>query len=213
MADDRFAEAGYGGRPVGFGFRAAILLVDFQLAFTDPRYPMGRSDYVARAVERTAELLDAAAPLGIPVAACNVGWSDERGMPYWKAEACYQGMAIGDEGLELDPRIVRPGQYHFTKGAPSMFFGTPLITFLVKQRIDTVVIAGCTTSGCVRATIIDAFSHGFRVIVPEPCCGDQDEVAHAANLADVGRRYADVLTFDATLEGLRGLARHGESNA
>lgn len=204
--EDRFAAAGYGGRPVGWGERAAILIVDYQLAFTDPRYQMGRSDHVTRAVDATAALLDAAAPLGVPVAACNVGWSDLRGMPYWKAEGCYHGMAPGDEGLVLDPRIDRAGQYQFTKVAPSMFFGTPLTTFLARERIDTVIVTGCTTSGCVRATIVDAFSHGYRTIVPAACCGDQDQSAHDANLTDVGRRYADVLTLDATIAGLRRLA-------
>lgn len=206
MATDRFASAGYGERPTGFGAQAAILIVDFQLSFTDARFRMGRSDHVSRAVDRTADLLDLADDLGIPVAACNVGWSDERAMPLWKAAACYDGMNIGDEGLKIDPRIDRAGQYRFTKGAPSMFFGTPLTTFLVRQRIDTVVITGCTTSGCVRATVIDAFSHGYRVIVPEPCCGDQDEAAHTANLADIARRYGDVLSLDAAFEGLRHIA-------
>lgn len=213
MAEDSFARAGYGGRSVGFGSRAALLVVDFQLAFTDTRYQMGRSDHVTRAVDRTATLLDQAAALGLPVAACNVGWSDLRGMPYWKASACYEGMAPGDEGLILDPRIDRPGQYQFTKVAPSMFFATPLMTFLVKERVDTVIVTGCTTSGCVRATIVDAFSHGFRTIVPEPCCGDQDEQAHTANLTDVGRRYADVLSLETTIEGLRRLPHHGEIHA
>ncbi|MGN6689986.1 MAG: isochorismatase family protein [Sphingopyxis sp.] len=210
MSDDRFTQAGYGGRPVGFGTRAAVLMVDFQLAFTDARFPMGRSDHVGRAVDQTAKLLDEAERLGVLVAACNVGWADERGMPYWKASACYQDMAIGDEGLEFDPRIDRPGQFRFTKAAPSAFFGTPLVTFLVKQRIDTVIVTGCTTGGCVRATIVDAFSYGFRVIVPESCCGDQDATAHAANLADVDRRYADVLTLDAVIEGLRQSVSNGQ---
>jgi maleamate amidohydrolase len=74
-----------------------------------------------------------------------------------------------------------------------MFFQTPLITFLVKQNVDTVIVTGCTTSGCVRATVVDAFSYGFRVLVAEDCCGDADEAAHRSNLADVGRRYADTL--------------------
>jgi maleamate amidohydrolase len=78
-----------------------------------------------------------------------------------------------------------------------MFFQTPLITFLVKQGIDTVIVTGCTTSGCVRATVVDAFSYGFRVLVPEECVGDPDERQHRSNLEDVGRRYADVMTADA----------------
>ena len=68
--------------------------------------------------------------------------------------------------------------------------------FLTKQRVDTVVVTGCTTSGCVRASIVDGFSYGFRVIIPEECCGDQEEQAHKDTLRDVGRRYADVLSLN-----------------
>ena len=70
----------------------------------------------------------------------------------------------------MDPKIDHPDNFTYCKNAPSMFFQTPLITFLVKQGVDTVIVTGCTTSGCVRATIVDAFSYGFRVLVPEECC-------------------------------------------
>jgi maleamate amidohydrolase len=86
-----------------------------------------------------------------------------------------------------------------------MFFQTPLITFLVKQNVDTVIVTGCTTSGCVRATIVDAFSYGFRVLVAEDCCGDADEAPHRANLVDVGRRYADVMSMSAVARYLQGV--------
>ena len=89
--------------------------------------------------------------------------------------------------------------------APSIFFGTPLHTFLVRHGVDTTIITGCTTSGCVRASIIDAFSYGYRVIVPESCCGDQEEGPHLANLADVGRRYADVVTLEDVMGWLESL--------
>ncbi len=107
-------------------------------------------------------------------------------MAHWKVEACYSGMSPGDPGLEIDPRVSDPRDYMFTKTAPSMFFGTPLLTFLHREVIDTVIVTGCTTSGCVRATIVDAFSHGFRTIVAEPCCGDQEAAAHEATMRDVG---------------------------
>jgi maleamate amidohydrolase len=81
-----------------------------------------------------------------------------------------------------------------------MFYGTPLNTFLVKERVDTVFVTGVTTSGCVRATIVDAFSHVYRTMVPEECCGDMEEGPHRDNLRDVGRRYADVITLAAALE-------------
>ena len=94
--------------------------------------------------------------------------------------------------------------FHFTKSAPSMFFGTPLITFLTKARVDTVIVTGVATSGCVRATIVDSFSHGYRTMVPEECCGDMEEGPHHDNLRDVGRRYADVLTLKDVLAYFAG---------
>ena len=202
---DAFAEASYGARATGFGRRPAILVVDFQRAFTDSAFPMGRSGHVQRAVEETARLLAFARPLGIPVATCAVGWCSEKDMARWKVDAVYDGLFYGQPGMELDPRIAGAGDFHFTKGAPSMFFGTPLTTFLTREAVDTVLVTGCTTSGCIRATITDAFSHGYRVIVPEACCGDQDRNAHEANLRDVNRRYADIMTVADTRAALAAL--------
>ena len=185
---------------MGVGTRAAILVVDLQRAFTDETYTMGRSPHVQRAVEKTAALLDLARPLGVPVASCSVGWYSERDMSRWKVDAVYEGLFYGDAGMDVDQRIV--------KGAPSMFFGTPLNTFLVREGVDTVLVTGCTTSGCVRATVVDAFSYGYYVLVPEQCCGDQDQDAHEANLRDIGRRYADVMNVEQTCAALEKL--HGE---
>lgn len=193
---DAFADASYGLRRVGTGRRAAILVVDLQVAFTSGRYPMGQSQHVQRAVEETAALLDFARPLGVPVASCCVGWYSERDMSRWKVDAVYDGMFYGDAGLDIDSRLEGKSDFHFIKGAPSMFFGTPLNTFLVREGVDTVMVTGCTTSGCVRATVVDAFSHGYHVLIPQACCGDQDQEAHRGNLRDMERRYADVIDGD-----------------
>jgi maleamate amidohydrolase len=125
-------------------------------------------------------------------------------MAHWKVSSVYKDMFYGDAGMELDPRIADPSDFHFIKGAPSIFFGTPLQTFLTRQGVDTVIVTGCTTSGCVRASIVDAFSYGYRVMVPESCCGDQEMAAHQANLADVGRRYADVLGLEEVIQAISG---------
>ena len=94
---------------------------------------------------------------------------------------------MGTPALELDPRI-RDDDYifQFIKTAPSIFYETPLKPWLVTHCIDTTIITGCTTSGCVRASVVDDFSAGYRTIVPEDYCGDQDEEAHASNLHDGG---------------------------
>lgn len=204
-----FTRAGYGAHRIGFGRKAAVIVVDLQRAFTDADYPMGRSDHVDRAVQNTVRLIEHAKSLGALVATCSVGWCSDKDMGRWKISSVYSDMFYGDRGLELDPRLAGKSDFHFIKGAPSAFFGTPLNTFLVKNDIDTVLVTGATTSGCVRATIVDAFSQGYRVIVPEPCCGDQEEEAHRANLNDVGRRYADVLTLEETLAGLEHMNSGG----
>ncbi len=192
---NRFDDAGYGAFPVGFGERLAVLVVDFQRAFTDPAFPAGRSPHVHAAAERTVELLRVARAAGLPVVSCRTAWCNETDMIPWKTAAVRTGMFLGDPATEMDPRIHDPDyDVNFIKAGPSIFFGTPVVSCLVKQRVDTVIVTGCTTSGCVRASIIDAFSWGFRTIVPEDCVGDMEVDAHEANLRDVGRRYADIVT-------------------
>ncbi|MEL7538725.1 MAG: isochorismatase family protein [Pseudomonadota bacterium] len=200
----QFEAATYGGQDVGFGRRPAVLVVDFQCGFTDPQYPIGRSDHVQRAVENTAKLLSVAKACEIPVASCRTAWKNADDMSYWKIPALYDGSFFyGHPATAIDPRISDP-EYHFEflKTAPSIFFRTPLATWLTKLGIDTTIITGCTTSGCVRASIVDGFSYGYRVIVPESCCGDQEAGAHDDNLRDVGRRYADVVTLEHVIEHL-----------
>jgi maleamate amidohydrolase len=204
---DNYSSAGYGGETIGFGVRPAVLVVDFQLGFTDPKYPAGQSRHIHAAVERTAELLQAARSKGVPVANCNVGWCGPEDMGHWKVSSLYDGGFFkGHPSMQLDPRIYESSyDLTFTKSAPSIFFHTPLMLYLTRQQVDTVIIAGCTTSGCVRASINDGFSYGFRVIVPEQCCGDQELQPHQDNLRDVGRRYADVLDADAVTAHLDSL--------
>lgn len=194
---DEFETAGYGQKPIGYGDRPALLIVDFQKGFTDPAVPLGRSAHVQRAVDNTAVLVAEARKRGIPVASCNVAWKSSDDMAYWKIASLYDGSFFhGHQCTEFDPRISDPDYiFEFTKTAPSIFFQTPVVTWLTKHGIDTTIITGCTTSGCVRASIVDSFSYGYRTVVPEDCCGDQNEEAHWSNLRDVGRRYADVTTL------------------
>ncbi|MEO0997648.1 MAG: isochorismatase family protein [Pseudomonadota bacterium] len=193
---DAFEKAGYGQQDIGFGTRPAVLVVDFQLGFTDPASQLGRSDHVQRAVTNTQRLLAAAKAQQVPVASCRVAWKGPEDMSYWKIGSLFDGTFYhGHPHTEIDPRIADPGYiFEFTKTAPSIFFLTPLLTWLTKHNIDTTIITGCTTSGCVRASIVDSFSYGYRTIVAEDCCGDQDEGPHNDNLRDVGRRYADIVS-------------------
>jgi maleamate amidohydrolase len=191
---DSYQRVGYASGDIDGGRRPAVLVVDFQLAFTHPDYPLGGLPLIHAARDRTAELLKVARARKVPVAACYTAYCSEADMPRWKVKPVRDEFFYGHPCTAMDPKIHDPGDFTYCKNAPSMFFQTPLITFLVKQGCDTVVVTGCTTSGCVRATIVDAFSYGFRVLVAEDCCGDVDETQHRSNLADVGRRYASVST-------------------
>ncbi len=189
---DTYRDVGYASFEIGGGRKPAVLVVDFQAAFTDPRYPLGGLPLIHAARDRTAGLLEVARACKVPVAACYTAYCSQKDMPLWKVKAVREEFFYGHPCTEMDPKVHHPDNFTYCKNAPSMFFQTPLITFLVKQNVDTVIVTGCTTSGCVRATIVDAFSYGFRVLVPGECCGDPDEGQHRSNLQDVGRRYADV---------------------
>jgi len=191
---------------MGFGSKPGVVVVDFQKAFTDPRFPLSGSAHVERAVQNTAILLKAARAAGAPIAHSYTAHSSPRDAPHWKVKAVTELFRHGWEGCELDPRTYDPDyDAVYCKAAPSIFFGTSVAQFFAKEQVDTVFVTGCTTSGCVRASVIDAFSFGFRVMVPEPCSGDQEEEAHRANLLDVGRRYADILSLEESLHYFEAL--------
>lgn len=204
---DAYRDAGYDSGRIGFGESPAILVVDFQLAFTDPSHPLGGFPRIERAVEATARVLELARSREVPVACSYTAYASERDMPYWKVEAVRSHFRHGHPCTRLDPRIHDPDyDFAFAKGAASMFFQTPLATFLARQRVDTTIVTGCTTSGCVRATVTDSFSHGYRTILAADCSGDAEEAAHCANLDDMARRYADVVSADEVCDYLRSLA-------
>ena len=202
---DRYSDVGYASSRIGFGTKPAVLVVDFQTAFTDPKYPLGGLPMIHAARDRTADLLQVARARDVPVAACYTAYGSLADMPLWKVKAVRDEFFYGHPCTEMDPKIHHEKNFTYCKNAPSMFFQTPLIAFLVKQNVDTVIVTGCTTSGCVRATIVDAFSFGFRVIVAEEGCGDADEGPHRANLTDVGRRYADVVKMAEVMQYFGGL--------
>ncbi len=198
---DAFQSATYGARDVGYGERPAVLVVDFQRGFTDPAFTMGKSERIHAARDRTVKLLEAARRSNIPVASCTVGWQSKKDIQHWKVDALHSEFYIGSEALDVDPVLLdKDYDFTFLKCAPSMFFQTPIIPFLTKHKVDTTIITGCVTSGCIRATTIDAFSYGYNTIVVDDCCGDPQAESHEANLLDVGRRYADVKQRDDVIE-------------
>jgi maleamate amidohydrolase len=204
---DDYAKRGYGGAAVGFGARIGIAVVDFQLGFTDARFPLGGAALTDRAVGNTATLLRAARAAQLPVVSCYTAYHGGDA-PHWKVPPVLECLRHGSEQVRLDPRI-HDAAYDIVlcKAAPSIFFQTAAAPIFVRNGIDTVIVTGCTTSGCVRASVVDAFSYGFRVIVPEDCVGDVAEGPHRANLEDVGRRYADVMDLAACLDRIASLPR------
>ena len=190
---DAYQKRGYGLQPQGFGQKPAVLVVDFQRGFTEPEFPMGGAPMVDAAVENTVGVMRAAKAAGAPVIACVIAFDSRKAAPLWKV-APVLDLISGARGCELDPRIAaEKPDVVLAKTAPSLFFGTPAGAILTRERVDTVIVTGCITSGCIRATVIDAFSLGFRVQVPKDCVGDHDAAAHEQNLTDVGRRYADII--------------------
>ncbi len=199
---DIYVQRGYGSRPLGFGAKPGLVVVDFQRGFIDPEFPMGGAPMVEAAVRNTVPLIEAAKRAGLPVIACVNGYDSPRAAPHWKAEPVFD-LLRGSPLVELDPRIAAAGpDVLLMKSAPSIFFATPAAAILTKERVDTVIVTGCITSGCVRASVIDAFSLGFRVMVPHDCVGDHDRTAHEQNLKDVERRYADVIDRDAAIAAI-----------
>lgn len=197
-------KAGYGELAVGLGRRPAVVVVDFQAAFLQSDYPMGGFPEVSQACQRTAELLKTVRAAGIPVACCYIAYEKEAEIPRWKIPSLYRDFFEGGCGAQLDERIVDTAHdYIFRKTAPSAFFGTSLHSHFQTLQIDTVIIAGCVTSGCIRATAVDSFSHGYRTVVLEDCCGDPDPQRHAGSLQDLTLRYADILSSEELLGAIQ----------
>ena len=200
-SDPTYQARTYGAGQIGYGEKPGIVVVDFQTAFTDAAYPLGGAPLIERAVTNTARLLEAARRAGVPVATCYTAYHSKRDMPYWKVKAVMEDLVEGHPSTAFDSRIYDPAyDVAMRKTGASIFFQTPAAAYLTKERVDTVIVTGCVTSGCVRASVTDCFQLGFRTIVPEDCVGDHDDRPHQDNLRDVGRRYCDVTTADDTIE-------------
>jgi maleamate amidohydrolase len=204
---DDYANRSYGAVQIGMRGKVGIVVVDFQLAFTDAKYPLGGAPLVMRGVENTARLLAVARAHNVPVAACFTAYKSERDAPHWKITAVREQFRLDHPGSALEPRI-HDKDYDLVvcKYGPSIFFQTPVVPYFIKEGVQTVIITGCNTSGCIRASTIDSFQYGFRTIVPEDCVGDIKEGPHRDNLRDVGRRYADISTADEVIAYIQGSA-------
>jgi maleamate amidohydrolase len=196
--DDPWVSRGYGQGSIEPGERPAVLVVDLQYAFTDPAFPLGGSPLVERAVEGTARVVRSARPAGIPVYQTVVAWrEDGADIGLWPVKLpILREVTLDSHWARVDERVWDDSDVLLVKKWPSFFHGTPLLSLLTAAQRDTVIVTGCMTSGCVRATTVDAFSYGFRTLVPEDCVGDQGREGHESNLRDVHRRYAEVTSAD-----------------
>jgi len=200
-----YQKRGLSGR-VGFGQRPAVIVIDFVKGFTDPRSPLAGN--LQREMEETVRILREARKVGAPIFYTTVAYQpDLSDAGVWKKKVpSAKWLVQGSEWVELDPILERqPEEPVITKKYASAFFGTDLISRLVSRRVDTLIVTGCTTSGCVRATVMDAVNYGLHAIVPAEAVGDRAELPHEANLFDIDAKYGDVVTVDDVITYLSGL--------
>jgi maleamate amidohydrolase len=195
---------GVWGNRVGFGQRPVILVVDFVKAYTLKDSPLYASG-VKPAVDKTIELLTVARERNIPVIHTTASYQTStfinggvwiKKAPVLKilAEKPYSEFCEGVEPLQNELVV--------TKQYASAFFGTSLSSTLTAAKIDTVIVTGCSTSGCIRATSVDGAQYGFHVIVPRECVGDRHSAPHEANLFDIDSKYGDVVALNQVIEYL-----------
>jgi Amidases related to nicotinamidase len=207
-----YAAAGYGERG-GLGTRPAILVVDVTISFTGDRpepilesikrFPASSGEDAWRSMEQIALLLAAGRRASVPIfyttgpnytalVAGSLGGKNPR---FLEGDAAAQSL-----GNSI-PEIIAPvaGDVVIAKDKASAFFATPLVAYLVELGVDTIILAGCTTSGCVRASCVDAFSYNYRVAVVEGCVFDRSETSHRVSLFDMHQKYANVMTLAETL--------------
>jgi maleamate amidohydrolase len=193
---DIYAQQGF-AQTIGIGQAPALVIVDFVVGFTDPAHFGGGN--IAPAITRTQHLLALARGRGWPVVHTRVVYADDGsdcGGFTRKVPALRKLTETSELSQIVGALTPVPGELVLRKHNASAFFGTELAGWLASRRVDTLLVAGCTTSGCVRATVIDSCSYSFRTIVTEDCVGDRAIGPHEANLFDMKQKYADVMTLD-----------------
>lgn len=198
-----------GRKPFGFGARAALVNVDLQCAYTQPEtYPTAYETDPDQCLHVNA-LAAACRSLGLPVIWTYVAYlpsGEDCGVWGTRNDTpdSLQNIKANTPRATLDPRLqVEPSDVIMLKRMASAFFETNLASLLVWHRIDTIIVTGGSTSGCVRATAVDSLSHGYRTIVPEECVSDRHESPHFASLYDMAVKYADVMSVKDVLTKLK----------
>lgn len=201
-------------RPMKAGKKPALVIVDMTRAFVDSRYSTGWSETGYPAVAANKRLLEAARQTGIPIFFTKAyPTADYKPTPsqqgYWRTRhdkltpdpSLPPGDVIVEELAPLANEVVIDKQ-----SKPSAFFGTPLISMLIYEGVDTVIITGMTTSGCVRASVIDAFQYNYHVLVPYECVADRSQISHKVSLFDMHMKNCDVVSVEQVIEYLMQIA-------
>ncbi len=190
---------------LGVGRHPALLVVDVTIAFTDPESPLGAE--VGEMVNAIACLLDAFRQRELPVFFTTVSYdAPDQARAFRNKLPALEILKAGSEAVRIDPRVApHSGESVVVKHLASGFFGTDLDQQLMAANADSVLVTGLTTSGCVRASAVDALQHGYRTVVPREAVGDRDQPAHEANLHDIDGKYGDVLALEEVLGQLPAL--------
>lgn len=224
ISDDEqkaYRTAGF-GKPTGMGTRPALLIIDVQYRTTGTvekpfweaikEFPTSCGDVAWNAVRHIQPILALFREKNWPVL-----------YPHVAPKKSYDGgrlaakvpsiMTIPEKGYEFVEEVAPvEGDILVPKKQPSAFFGTPLTSYLIDVDADTLVVTGCTTSGCVRSSVVDAFAYNYRVAVPEEAVYDRSRVSHAVNLFDMSEKYADVMPSSDLMTKLSGIpVRKGDS--
>ena len=202
--EEFFRQRGFGIK-IGFGERPALMIIDMIKGFTDPSMPLGAP--LESQIEAQRPLLEVAHQRDIPVIFSTVIYEEEdiKDAGVWALKQTgARTLTAGSEAVKIDPRLgLQPKDIVLMKKYASCFYGTDLVARLNSRRIDTLIITGCTTSGCVRATAVDAVQNGFRPMVVREAVGDRSAAAHEQSLFDLNAKYADVVSLDETLQYLK----------
>lgn len=199
---------GFGQRAGGVGRRPALVIVDINNGFTDPASPLVCD--LDETVDAIRRLLEAMRRADLPVAYTTVSYTEGdrvAAKAFIDKVPVLRTLAAGSPWTEIDERIApRPDEPVLNKLFASAFYGTALASMLASHGCDSVIVTGASTSGCVRATVVDALQHGYRPIVPREAVGDRNPDAHEANLYDIDLKYGDVVSLDECLGALEELA-------
>ena len=188
------------GNPLGPGRSPALLIVDFVNGFDDPAVFGGGN--IHPAVLKTMDLLAACRSKRLPVIFTRIVYADDGSNLGVFAEKLPGLRRLTEDApvSQIVPELAPlPGEYIVRKTQPSAFMGTELGAWLIRRRVDTLLVAGATTSGCVRASVVDAASLNFRPLVVRDCVGDRALGPHEANLFDMQQKYADIIGLDEAL--------------